>query len=503
MTMNGTVAKRPVVLEATGLRKTFGGLEVLRCVDLCLRKGEVVLLRGANGAGKTTLINILTGHLKPDKGKITASANGSARQFLFPETFLTRINPLREFLPEQMAGRGVMRTWQDTRLFPSLNLKENVAVAAPNNPAQNPLNALFKSGRVKVFEEKSLQNASGLLANVQLGDREQSSGGALSLGQEKRVAIAATVNAGARVLFFDEPLAGLDHHGIETMIDMLRALSASNGISIVVVEHQLYSPFILSIADTVWDLEGGRLHVLQSKNVDLVEAATGVQAVEPMLENAGWEEARRVSLPKDARLVVFRKVGFKPDAQPLLELRNLAVKRGKRWIIGQAEEGHDSGELSFEVHKGDLVLLYAPNGWGKTTVLDAIAGIAAVARGEIRFGGEILNSLPAWDRAQRGLDYLRARDNIFPSLTVNEQFSLSEASEDLVQNLWNRKMGTLSGGERQKVKIAECLRGFSLLDEPFTGLDNENLSRVVDELSKIDGAIVALPSTEALEGGLQ
>jgi len=119
----------PVLLRASGLRKAFGGQVVLDGVDLELRQGEVVLLRGENGSGKTTLLNILTGNLEPDAGEIHYSADDSPRSYSFPRRWWQDLNPWDHFRPEFVAMEGMGRTWQDVRLFHSLSLRDNIAVA--------------------------------------------------------------------------------------------------------------------------------------------------------------------------------------------------------------------------------------------------------------------------------------------------------------------------------------------------------------------------------------
>lgn len=131
------------VLETTGVKKSFGGQVILESVNLKLQRGEVVLLRGENGSGKTTLLNILTGNLKPDAGTVQYLADGTHRAYRFPRRWWQELNPFDYFTPEFVAHKGMGRTWQDVRLFSSQSLRDNIAVAEPSQPGENPILALL------------------------------------------------------------------------------------------------------------------------------------------------------------------------------------------------------------------------------------------------------------------------------------------------------------------------------------------------------------------------
>jgi ABC-type branched-subunit amino acid transport system ATPase component len=491
------------VLDARGLHKRFGGTDVLRGVDLSLRRGEVVLLRGPNGAGKTTLINTLTGHLEADAGEITIRTNGTVERFSFPFGTLKRLNPFLHFLPERVAREGVMRTWQDTRLFSSLGLAENIAVAAPAHPGQNPLNLFFRPGRVRRFEQTAANEARHRLNLLQLDGRDSSSGNRISLGQTKRVAIAQAISARARILFFDEPLAGLDADGIKSVVDMLRELSQDHGVSIVIVEHQMNAPHILQIADTIWTLDQG---VLTSRPIDDIATDSdpaGADIFEAFLVREGWQVAREQDLPRGAHLRVYRKKVLAKNSAPRLEIQGLAIKRGNRWVIGRENDSQEVlGTLHFKLYPGDLGLLLAPNGWGKTTVLDALTGLACTVSGSITLNGRDCAEMPSWQRATMGIKYFRASKVVFPTLSRKETaqlFRLNKSGNAMTGR--NRLMNSLSGGE-QRHHLTQILahHNYSLLvlDEPFSGLDDMAFRELATKLSEnsfsAKATLMALPA---------
>ncbi|MEI6415565.1 MAG: ATP-binding cassette domain-containing protein, partial [Pseudomonadota bacterium] len=248
-----------VLMQVNGLRKSFGGQTVLDGVDLDLHEGEVVLLRGENGSGKTTLLNILTGNMEPDVGDIHLYVNSHPEHFRFPRRWWQEINPWDHFTPERVASEGVGRTWQDTRLFGSQTLLDNLAVASPDQPGEKPWHILSRPRRCLQAEAENRQAVQALLNALELGDRCESSADMISLGQTKRIAFARCARANTKIVFLDEPLAGLDQKGIASIIAVLRELAVAHRLTLVIVEHVFNIPIILDFATAVWTLADGRL----------------------------------------------------------------------------------------------------------------------------------------------------------------------------------------------------------------------------------------------------
>ncbi len=250
-----------VVLQAQHLRKSFGGQVVLDGVCLELRRGQVALLQGDNGSGKSTLLNMLTGQLEPDAGTIAVTTDRGRAEFQFPLSWQQRLHLFGYFTPERLAGLGIGRMWQDVRLFLKQSLRDNVAVATPQQIGENPVRSLFQPVAVRKQSRRNDKTAVARLESLGLVGRENSVAEGVSLGQSKRVAIARTLQAGSEILFLDEPLAGLDAAGITEVMDALAQLVREAGLTLVIVEHVFNIPRVLELATTVWTLEGGKLRV--------------------------------------------------------------------------------------------------------------------------------------------------------------------------------------------------------------------------------------------------
>ena len=172
---SGAAGDRSVLLRFKNLRKSFGGHNVLDGISGEIHRGDIILLRGDNGSGKTTLLNILTGCLEPDSGTIEITSPGpvdSNRQskienqkFNFPRSRWEDLNPFQRFTPERVARLGIGRTWQDVRLFGSLDLADNIAAAAPDG-SDSPWAALGQPRRTSQSNRLHRQTAANTLAEL-------------------------------------------------------------------------------------------------------------------------------------------------------------------------------------------------------------------------------------------------------------------------------------------------------------------------------------------------
>lgn len=497
-------AGEKIILRIEGLQKAFGGQVVLDGVSLELRQGEVALLRGDNGSGKTTLLNILTGNLEPDAGAIQLFTNEVKENFHFPGRWWQGLNPFNRFTPERMSREGVGRTWQEIRLFPTQNLRDNIALATPGQLGENPVWALLRRRAVQRQERVILNSAEEALSELGLKGREISSADKVSLGQSKRVAIARAVQTGARILFLDEPLAGLDEAGVGEVMNLLEKLAYDEKITLVIVEHVFNISRILDLATTVWTLGSGKVTVETSASVRAEIEQTAVNGIQDWIGEMTGTDSNIVNRKLPGGAVLSTVIAAGSNANPVaLEVEDLVVCRGKRIVIGERAQDARLRGLSFTLHKGQLAFLQAPNGWGKTTLLEAIAGLIPITRGSIQLNGKPVQDSPAWERAANGMSLLQARNHSFPGLSVREVLRLSHVSSisENIAHLLERYMSDLSGGEKQKVALVCATNGANftvgLFDEPFSALDTSFLAYFSKKLRinfSLNSFFIAVPS---------
>ena len=504
--LKGVKPQRRLFLRTKALTKAFGGQQVLNGIDLDLHEGQVVLLQGPNGSGKTTLLNILTGNLEQDSGCIELFTNDNKEVFRFPRRWWQNLNPWDHFLPERVASEGVGRSWQEIRLFHSVKLIDNIVVADNQQPGENPFNLFIKPRLVRYVESKLQKTGNQRLTLLGLEERGSSSGDKVSLGQSKRVAIARSVQAGAKILFLDEPLAGLDADGITKTMELLRELATHQKITLVIIEHVLNVQSVYPILDTVWNLKGGRLLVEAKHNNG--HSNIDFQALQWNNLFSDFQLDRQQDLGQGASLDVYRQT-HGTDSKSLLNVDNLRVFRGRRQVIGSENIHKDSSVsgLSFELRNGDLAILRAPNGWGKTTLLDALSGVLPTTNGTITLSLQDITKSTSWKRVRDGIQYLRSEARMFPSLSltdVSHLFGVDVIIEDKNSST-TRFYGDLSGGQKQKLRlkcVAASQAKLFLFDEPFSALDSSSLTGVIDLIRKNTllnrcAILIALPDIQS------
>lgn len=497
-----------VLISFSGLRKRFDGLQVLDGVSARVRRGEVVLIEGNNGAGKTTLLNILGGALAADAGEIRF-ANEAC--FRYPEPRWRRVLALPALRPEIVAQHGIGRVWQDVRLFGSLNLADNLAAADPSHPGESPLANLWRAEAVRRHEQALQEQARESLAALGLSAHQGQGGNLISLGQSKRVAMARAHAAKASLLLLDEPLAGLDDGGRAQLVADLHKKVSQRGLALVIVEHASNRTPMMPLVTTRWRLANGKLDV---SAIDDLSGAPGTHttgrnttpgsdALSDFLAAldrlAPPRYQRHIPLPGGALLHV---VGHR-DATgiPALQVSGASVHRGERHPVAGGEQG---ATLDFALYDGETAILRAPNGWGKTSLFEALAGLLPMRSGTLHMangaGAIDMTGLPVCARRRAGLAFLQSRDQGFPGLTPQEALLLSgiDVVPGLLQALSRRRIANLSGGERQLLALLCVLQPpdarVRLLDEPFTGLDADTQSAVLRAHWRVDGVnLIALP----------
>jgi len=221
------------LLEASGLHKRFGAQIVLDDVSLAVDEGELVGIIGPNGAGKTTLFNVLTGRYRPERGRITFAGRDITGRS-----------------PAAIARAGVARSFQLMNLFDDNRAIDNVIVAM----APIVRHGLRMTGSVS--RDSVLQDcAARLLADVGLGGKEQAIARSLAYGDRRCLEIAVALAAEPKLLFLDEPTAGMGAQGAARLAELVRVLRRRT--TIVIIEHDM--PFLFGLADRIDVIHWGQV----------------------------------------------------------------------------------------------------------------------------------------------------------------------------------------------------------------------------------------------------
>lgn len=222
-------SKMTDVLTIRDLNKRFGGIVVADSIDLDLRAGRVLGLIGPNGAGKTSLFNLVTGVVKPDSGSI--ALDGEA------------IDTLPVY---QRARRGLARTWQNLRLFPSLSVLDNVLLGPRVYPGEKLTSLIFDSGKVARSAKAERDKAHAILERTGLSGITHARVQDIAYGQQKLVGVARALMNDARCLLLDEPMAGVEGQAYSAIQRVVRDI-AESGVAVCVVEHNV--AFVRDLCD--------------------------------------------------------------------------------------------------------------------------------------------------------------------------------------------------------------------------------------------------------------
>jgi len=225
------------LLEARGITKRFGGLTALRAVDFTLDSGIASII-GPNGAGKTTFFNILTGLYPPDEGTVTFGGRGLVGR-----------------RPDQIAGLGVCRTFQNIRLFANMTAIENVLVGMHARITLGLGDALARTPRFRRDEGALWAFGSELLARVGLAGKANEIARSLPYGEQRRLELARALASRPTLLLLDEPTAGMTQGEARELMALLRALVAELALAIVLIEHNMR--VVMEVSDRVTVLDHG------------------------------------------------------------------------------------------------------------------------------------------------------------------------------------------------------------------------------------------------------
>ncbi len=428
-----TITPGDHMISVRNIRKAFGMNVVLKGVDLKVRSGEVVALIGGNGAGKSTLVKIIMGIYQPDEGEISIAGQ------------TVKLNR-----PSAALNHGIYLVPQEPMLFPNMTVEENVLMGF--------------SEKKKDLHRRLLELIKHLGWKLDLSRRADS----LSIAEQQLVEILRGLMRNVRILILDEPTSSLTFNEVKSLFQIVEDLK-KKGISLIYITHRLTEVFEIAthvaiMRDGVITLSGP---VGEFTREMLVKGLLPPDTKERECENGV------------CKVLDYKKL------KPVLKVDSLT--------------GYGFRNVSFEVYPGEILGLAGVVGAGRTELATTIFGKDVVKGGKIFLDGEDITGMSTGEVMEKGLNYVpedRFLNGIFrisdvaantsaANLDRMSKFLLNfkaerSLTEEYVKSFrtkvtgHDQTMGSLSGGNQQKVIIARALSTkpkLLILDEPTRGID--------------------------------
>ncbi|WP_414529979.1 ABC transporter ATP-binding protein [Nodularia chucula] len=227
------------LLVATGLCKSFGGIQAVKEATIEVNKGSITGLIGPNGAGKTTLFNLLSNFIRPDKGRVIFDGE-----------------PIQQLQPYQIAQQGLVRTFQVARTLSRLSVLDNMLLAAQKQTGENFWRVQLQPHIVVQEERQFKEQAMFLLESVGLAEKAQEYAGGLSGGQRKLLEMGRALMTNPKLILLDEPAAGVNPKLIDDICDRILNWNRQDGMTFLIIEHNM--DVIMSLCDRVWVMAEGQ-----------------------------------------------------------------------------------------------------------------------------------------------------------------------------------------------------------------------------------------------------
>ena len=462
------------MLETRSVSKSFSGVRVLSDVSFTVAQGEVHALMGENGAGKSTLMNILSG-VYPD----------------YDGAVLLNGEPLSFRSPRDAQRHGIAIVHQELNLVPELTAAENIFLGREPRTALGLLDRKrLRSDAVRRLE--TLQAAMPMDRPV----RE------LRIGEQQLVEIAKALTPDLRLLILDEPTSALSDTEIAHLFTVIATLK-KRGVTMIYISHKLDE--IFAIADRITVLRDGRHIATQEASETRPDALIRMMVGRPLEEMAHKEETM--------------------VADDALRVERLSLR---------AASGHGRGlqDISFRLRRGEIVGVAGLMGAGRTEMLEALFGACEPSRvsGRITVGsrdGRLLSPAQAISAGMAFVTEDRKNQSLVMSLSVRSNITLASLRQFSKGGLIDRAseadaarqsiaalriktpredalVGTLSGGNQQKVVLAKCLLTqprVLLLDEPTRGIDVGAKAEIYALISRLaaQGTAILMASSEMPE----
>ena len=233
-----SAATAGLLLEATKVRKQFGGLVAVQDVDFTIQRGAIVSLIGPNGAGKTTFFNMITGLYRPTSGRIVFNGQDITGR-----------------KPHEVVHAGVGRTFQNIRLFGNMTAIENVLVGLHHTLKGTWWQAIIQPPSIRREEERAFERARELLEIMGLRARQDDLARNLPYGDQRRLEIARALATNCQLLLIDEPTAGMNPEETRQLTQFVRGLRDRLGLTVLLIEHDM--KVVMGISERVTVLDHG------------------------------------------------------------------------------------------------------------------------------------------------------------------------------------------------------------------------------------------------------
>ncbi len=449
------------LLNMQHISKAFPGVQALDDVALEVKNKEILTIVGENGAGKSTLVRILSGAIQADSGQI-----------LLDGELMNCSNP------KEAMQSGIRIINQELSYLDEMSIAENVFLG--NWP-------MTKYGRVDY--KKLKRNCIEVLSKVNLNVDPFDEAKTLSVAQKQLVEIAKAISDDFKILVMDEPTAALNEKEIENLFELIRNIIIS-GKSIIYISHKMDEVF--TISDRIQVMRDGKRISVNKRN-----------------------ETSREQVVAD---MVGRNIN---DMYP----KNY-VGRGKVLLEVEGLSNDVFSDVSFKVHSGELLGIFGLMGSGRTNIVEAIFGVRKVTSGKVKIDGKTVKIDSPKKAMGYGIAYLpneRKKDGLILDHSVQENIILANIDkrigtlklnlrkEGKLADQWinklrikvpNRKteVGSLSGGNQQKVVIAKALETkpkILILNEPTRGIDvgaKVEIYKLMEELCEQGLAVIMISS---------
>ena len=456
-----------VILTMKGIDKSFPGVHALDHVDLEVRKGEVHALMGENGAGKSTLMKVLTGIYHKDAGTITYEGK---------EVEFTN--------PREAQDAGIVIVHQELNMMGHLTVAQNIFIGRE-----------YMNGKL-IDDKKMNEEAKKLFDQLGINIDPKETMSRLTVGKQQMCEIAKAISHEAKVIIFDEPSAALTEAEIEELFKIIRDLRDKQ-MGIVYISHRMDEIKVITDRVTVMR-DGGYVGTLITKD------STKDDIINMMVGRVIYED------PKTESQVA-------PDAPVVLKVEHLNAGRMVK-------------DVSFELHKGEILGFSGLMGAGRTETARALFGADTKDSGDIYVNGQKVDIKTPQDAVKCGIGYLsedRKRFGIVVDKTVAENSTMAtmenfmkgifidkkkekDVAQEYVEALKTKTPSVdqlvvnLSGGNQQKVVIAKWLvRNCDILifDEPTRGIDVGAKSEIYHLMNELvaEGKSIIMISSEMTE----